>query len=208
MPSITLYFAPGSCAVASLIALNEAGLPFKARKVKLADREQDSTWFRTLNPLGRVPVLAVDDEVVTETIAILSYAAHSNPDARLLPFGDPVAIAKAYEFMAWLASSVHVTIAQLWRTERFVDEPAAAAAVKAAAPERLENAFRCIDRSLAGPWALGPEFSLIDGYLGVFFRWAQRLEIDMSAFPRWAEHQSALLARPSVISALATEQTE
>jgi len=206
MPSIILYFAPGSCAFASLVALAEAGQPFEARKVILADREQDSAWFRALNPLGRVPVLEVGDTVVTETIAILSYAAHSNPDARLLPFGDPLAVAKAYEFMAWLASSVHVTIAQLWRTERFVDEAAAAVAVKAAAPERLEKAFRSIEQGLAEPWALGAEFSLIDGYLGVFFRWAQRLEMDMSAFPRWSEHQAALLARPSAISALAIEQ--
>ena len=206
MPSLTLYFAPGSCAFASLIALVEAGQTFEARKVKLANREQDSEWFRALNPLGHVPVLEIGDTVVTETIAILSYAAHSNPNARLLPFGDPLAVAKAYEFMSWLASSVHVTIAQLWRTERFVDDASAAVAVKAAAPERLERAFRAIEQRLAEPWALGTEFSLIDGYLGVFFRWAQRLEMDMSAFPRWFEHQAALLARPSVISALAIEQ--
>jgi len=55
MPSLILYFAPGSCAFASLIALAEAGQRFEARKVKLADREQDSAWFRALNPLGRVP---------------------------------------------------------------------------------------------------------------------------------------------------------
>jgi len=208
MPSATLYFAPGSCAFASLIALNEAGLRFKARRVKLADREQDSPWFRALNPLGRVPVLEIDGKVVTETIAILSYAAHSNPHAHLLPFGNPTALAKAYEFMAWLASSVHVTIAQLWRTERFVDDPAVAEAVMAAAPERLENAFRCIEQKLVGPWALGSEFSVVDGYLSVFFRWAQRLKMDMDSFPRWSEHQSVLLARPSAISALATELSE
>jgi len=208
MPSLTLYFAPGSCAFASLVALTEAGQTFEARKVKLADREQDSAWFRALNPLGRVPVLEVGDTVVTETIAILSYAAHSSPDARLLPFGDPLALAKAYEFMAWLASSVHVTIAQLWRTERFVDEAPAAAAVKAAAPERLEKAFGSIEQRLAAPWALGTDFSLIDGYLGVFFRWGQRLEMDMSTFPRWSEHQAALLARPSAIAALAIEQAD
>ena len=206
MPSHILYFAPGSCAFASLIALAEAGLPFEARKINLAEREQDSAWFRVLNPLGRVPVLEVGDTVVTETIAILSYAAHAGPDARLLPLGDPLALAKAYEFMAWLASNVHVTIAQLWRTERFVDEPAAAAAVKAAAPERLERAFRSLEQRLAGPWALGPGFSVVDGYLAVFFRWAQRLEMDMSAFPRWSGHQAALLARPSAMSALAIEQ--
>ena len=42
MPSHILYFAPGSCAFASLIALAEAGLPFEARKINLAEREQDS----------------------------------------------------------------------------------------------------------------------------------------------------------------------
>ena len=202
----TLYFAPGSCAFAVLVAFEEAGIAYTPRKVALAEREQDSVWFRALNPLGRVPVLDVDGTVVTETVALLSYAACANRKSGLLPFDDPLALAKAYELMGWLASSVHVTIAQLWRTERFVDDPDAMAALRDAAPQRLADAYASIERRIAGPWVLGEQFSVLDGYLAVFFRWGQRLAMDMDLYPRWSQHQSALLARPSALAALAREQ--
>ncbi len=37
---LTLYFAPHTCALASLIALEESGLPFKTKKLNFAEAEQ------------------------------------------------------------------------------------------------------------------------------------------------------------------------
>jgi len=201
-----LYYAPGSCAFASLVSLCETGADFEAKIVKLAEGEQKSDWFQAISPRGRVPVLVVDDAPVTETIAILSYIANRYPEAKLLPLGDPLALARAYELMAWLASSVHVTIAQLWRSERFTDDAEGIAALKAAAPGRLETAFAEIERRIAGEWALSSGYSVLDPYLGVFLRWAKRLEMDLGAYPRWQAHNERLMARPAVQRAIAIEQ--
>jgi glutathione S-transferase len=200
-----LYYAPGSCAFASLVSFCEAEADFTPRRVMLANGDQNSSWFRAINPRGRVPVLVAGGQTISETIAILSFVAHRYPERRLLPLNDPVALARAYELMSWLATGVHTTIAQLWRSERFVDNKGAAAALSAAAPSRLEAAFREIEERLVEPWALGCDYSALDPYLAVFYRWARRLDMDMSGFPRWRAHNERLFERPAVQAALAIE---
>ncbi len=57
-----LYFSPGACSLSPHIVLQEAGLSFeKVRadtKTKVMDGGGD---FRTVNPLGYVPALVLDD---------------------------------------------------------------------------------------------------------------------------------------------------
>ncbi|HEY6868519.1 MAG TPA: glutathione S-transferase family protein [Novosphingobium sp.] len=200
-----LYFAPGSCAFAPLVLLEEAGAEFTPRRLVLADGDQRRPEFLAINPLGRVPALVVDGTVITEVIAVITYIAQRFPQAALLPLGDPLALGKCYEMMAWLATNQQVFIAQRWRTERFVDEPAAAVVLKDSALDRLKAGFQQIEDRIAGPWAMGAAYSAVDPYLGVFYRWAERLEFDPRQWPRWAEQHRRLLDRPATRAALARE---
>ncbi|MGD9883263.1 MAG: glutathione S-transferase family protein, partial [Reyranella sp.] len=43
------------------IALAEKGVPFERRTVDLADKPD---WFKAMSPLGKVPLLQVDGEVL------------------------------------------------------------------------------------------------------------------------------------------------
>ena len=87
---LTLHFAPNTCALASLIALEESGLAFEVRKVDFASAEQRSPAYLAINPKGRVPALATDRGVLTETPAILAYVAQIAPEKRLAPLDDLV----------------------------------------------------------------------------------------------------------------------
>ena len=58
---LTLYYAPGACSMASHIVLEESGEKYEPRKVDLAGGEQRTEAYLKLNPLGRVPVLGLDD---------------------------------------------------------------------------------------------------------------------------------------------------
>ncbi|HET9628415.1 MAG TPA: glutathione S-transferase N-terminal domain-containing protein [Novosphingobium sp.] len=203
--ALELYFAPGSCAFAPLVLLEEAGAEFTAHRLVLANGDQRRPDFLAINPLGRVPALVVDGTIVTEAIAVMSFIASRFPEAHLLPTGDPVALGKCYEMMAWLATNQQVYIAQLWRTDRFVDEPTAVAALKEAALERLKAGFQQIEERIAGPWAMGESYSAVDPYLGVFRRWAERLELDTGQWPAWSAQHRRLLDRPATQAALARE---
>ena len=60
---LRFFYSPGSCALASHVALEESGLSYTAVEVNLHKGDNDSTEYRAINPLGRVPALdiAVDD---------------------------------------------------------------------------------------------------------------------------------------------------
>ena len=68
---LTLYFSPGSSAMATHIALHEIGVPFEAKLVSLAKGEQHSPEYRTINPEGKVPTLLIDGRKLTEVAATL-----------------------------------------------------------------------------------------------------------------------------------------
>src|SRR5580658_1922138 len=56
-----LYYAPGACSMAAHIVLEESGEKYEPLRVDLAKGEQRAEAYLKLNPLGRVPVLRLDD---------------------------------------------------------------------------------------------------------------------------------------------------
>ena len=82
---LKLYYAPGTCALASHIALEEAGAAYTAERLDFKNNQQTSPQYLAINPKGRVPALVTDRGVLTETPAILAYIAQSFPQAKLVP---------------------------------------------------------------------------------------------------------------------------
>jgi glutathione S-transferase len=202
---LKLYYAPGSCSLAALVALEEAGATFEAVALDLAAGDQRSAEYLAINPRGRVPTLALDGNAIGETVAILTTLAHLFPDADLLPSSSPLALGRAYERMSWLASTAHVSIAQIWRTERFTREPAAVRGLQEDGRRNVATHFETIEGWVGDGWVLD-DYSVLDPYVLVFWRWGERLGLDMSAFPGWKRHSARMLARPAVSAALAREQ--
>jgi len=63
------------------IALEEMGLPYTWRHIKLSEKEQKADWYVKLNPNGRIPTLIDhdnDDFVIFESGAILVYLAEKS----------------------------------------------------------------------------------------------------------------------------------
>ena len=105
---LKLYYAPNSCALASHIALEEAGANYEAVAVDFAAEAQKSADYLAINPKGRVPALVTGQGVLTETPALLLYIAQSHPAANLAPLDNPFALAKAQAFNNYLCATVHV----------------------------------------------------------------------------------------------------
>lgn len=205
--AITLYFAAGSSSLPAMVGLEEAGAAYEAVRLGLAEGQQRTPEYLAVYPRGRVPVLIVDGERIGENIAILTVIARRFPTARLLPFQDPVQLGRAYELLAWFASGVHVAFAQVGRPERYTRDEAAWPALKAGGRENMLAAYAEIEARLADgrTWLLGEEFSLADPYALVFHRWAERLTMDMAAYPAYSAHAERLRQRPSVQRALGHE---
>jgi glutathione S-transferase len=205
---LRLYFAPGACSLAPLIALEEAGADYEGVRLSLAEGEQRRPGFLAINPRGRVPVLIADGHVVTENAAVLTVIAHRFPERRLLPFGDPSQLARSIELLAWLANGVHPAFIQVFRPERFTDDTSTWDALKAGGGRNARLAFLEIEdilRRSGGEALVGDRFSIVDAYALVFWRWAPRLEIDTADYPIFTAYAARLGRRASVQRALARE---
>ena len=200
----TLYYAAGTCAQAVLIALYEADAQFTLKTLSFADNEQRSPEYLSINPKGRVPALATEHGVLTETPALLLYVAQTHPQARLAPLHDPFALAQMQEFNAYLASTAHIAHAHRPRASRWADDEAAQAAMRAKVPQNMRDGFAIIEQHYlsAQPWVLGEQYSVADPYLFTMAGWLKSDGVDINEFPRVAAHYARVAARPATQKAL------
>jgi glutathione S-transferase len=87
---LKLFYAGGTCALASHIALEEAGAQYDVVRLDFRTTDQRKPAYLAINPKGRVPALVTDDGVLTETPAILAFVAQSFPSAGLAPTRRPL----------------------------------------------------------------------------------------------------------------------
>ncbi|AGS20991.1 glutathione S-transferase protein [Rhizobium etli] len=204
---LTLYYASGTCALASLIALEESGLAFETKKLSFANGEQRSPDYLKINPKGRVPALVTDRGVLTETPAILGFIADSAPTAKLAPLGDAFEMARLQSFNSYLCSTVHVNHAHRRRGSRWTDDPAAIEAMKAKVPQNMADCFTLIEETMFdAPWVMGETYSLADPYLFVMTDWLPADGVDPARFAKVSDHHARMLQRPAVQRALAFDR--
>ena len=203
--AMKLYYAPGACSLASHIALEEIGAPYETQKLNLAEGDQRKPEYLRINPRGRVPTLVVDGQPMTENVGIMTFVAGGNPDAGIWP-KQTWDQGKIVSTMAWLSNTVHTTYAHLVRSERYADDDAAKEAIKAKARSSYEGYLREIDQLLNGhKWCIANQYTVADGYLLVFYRWANRNGYDVKAMANYTRHANDMLARPAVKKVMADE---
>lgn len=199
---IKLYYAPGSCSLASHITLEEAGADYTVERVNTAANQQQSPEYKAINPKGRVPAMVTDRGVLTETPAILAFIAHSHPKAALAP-ADPFAYAQMQAFNSYLCSTVHVAHAHKGRGTRWADDPAAIAEMKRKVPESVGACFDLIEKGFGGPWAMGDAFTVSDPYLFTLSGWMEGDGLDLARYPKVMDHRRRMLGRPAVRKVMA-----
>lgn len=200
----TLYYAPGTCALAAHLALEMAGAAYRAERIDFKSQQQRSPEYLKLNPKGRVPVLVTDRGVLTETPALLLYIAQTWPEAGLAPLGDAFALAKVNEFNSYLCSTVHVAHAHKGRGHRWVDDEAAIEAMKKKVAQNMTDCFALIESGmLQGPWVLGERFSVCDLYLFTIGGWLEGDGVDPKQFPKLMALRERLQQEPAVRKVLA-----
>jgi glutathione S-transferase len=196
---LTLYYARNTCALASHIALEEAGAPYQAVRVDFATAEQRGPEYLKINPKGRVPSLVTGGGILTETPAILAFVAQSFPKARLAPAEDPFAFARIQAFNSYLCSTVHVAHAHGGRGYRWADDESSFADMKRKVPQTMRECFTLIENEmLEGPWVFGDAYTVSDAYLYTISGWLGRDQVDIAEFPKVNDHFKAMSQRSAV----------
>ncbi len=203
---LKLFYAANTCALASHIALEEAGAEYEAARLSFAASDQRKSEYLAVNPKGRVPALVTGEGVLTETPALLVYIAQLFPQARLAPLDDPFALARVQAFNSYLCSTVHVAHAHRMRGYRWADEPEAIEAMKRKVPHSVGECFALIEREmLAGPWVMGGTYTICDPYLFTLAQWLEADGVDPGSVPRVIDHRRRMSQRATVKTAIAQE---
>lgn len=201
--SLELFYAPGTCALATLIALEEAQAPYTLTRLNFQAQQQRSPEYLAINPKGRVPALRTAQGVLTETPALLAYVAQQFPAAQLAP-ADAFAYARMQEVHGYLSSTVHVAHAHGRRASRWADAPEAQASMQAKVAQNMAECFALIEQHyLQGPWVLGAQYTVADAYVFTVASWLEGDGVPLASLPRVADHFARMQARPAVQRALA-----
>ena len=204
---LKLYYATGTCALASHIALEEAAAEYSTVRIDFATSEQRSPEYLAINPKGRVPSLVTDRGILTETPAMLAFIAQSFPQARLAPLDDPFLFAEVQAFNSYLCSTVHVAHAHKMRGHRWVDDQSAMEAMKRKVPETMGDCFDLIEgKMFQGPWVMGETYTVCDPYLFTISRWLEGDSVDPARFPKVKAHRDRMSERTAVRKVLAEER--
>ncbi|KAF0224829.1 MAG: hypothetical protein FD176_1011 [Rhodospirillaceae bacterium] len=107
MIALYTYFR-SSAAYRVRIALNLKRIDYQAVPVHLVKGggEQKSADYLALNPQGLVPVLDVDGQVLTQSLAIMEYLDETHPDPALLP-ADALGRARVRAIAQAIACDIH-----------------------------------------------------------------------------------------------------
>ena len=203
---LKLYYSPGSCALASHIALEESGIAYTAERISFKDSQQTTPAYLAINPKGRVPALVTDRGVLTENPAILTFVAQGAPQKKLLP-EDPFAYAQAQSFNSYLCSTVHINHAHKMRGARWATEESSFADMKRKVPDSMAACFALIEREmLKGPWVMGEQYTVCDGYLFTLGLWLEGDGVDVGKLPKVMEHRKRMQDRPAVAKVVAEEK--
>jgi glutathione S-transferase len=202
----TLYFTPHTCALASHIALKDAGAPYTLKRIDFGTTEQRSPDYLAINPKARVPALVTPRGVLTETPAMLAFIAQSYPQAHLAPLDDVYAFAQVQAFNSYLCSTLHVAHAHRMRGYRWASEESSFADMRRKAPVAVAEGFALIEREmLRGPWVMGDTYTIADPYLFTLAQWLEADGVDPKLLPRVVEHRARMAARANVRAAIAEE---
>lgn len=196
-----LYYSPGACSLSPHIALHEAGLAFEAIPAPTkTHRLPDGTDYYTINPLGYVPYLTLDDgRSLHEGPAIVQYIADQVPAKQLAPANGTYERYKLQEWLTFIGTELHKSFSPLFA-------PGTPDATKAASIDRIHNRLKWVEGELTSKqYLMGDTFTVADGYLFTVTNWGQYVGVDLSAYPNLLAYRARVAARPAVQAAMKAE---
>ena len=195
-----LYYSPGVCSLSPHIVLRETNTPFELVKTDIRAKTYDGGDFRSVNPNGYVPALALDDgTLITEGPAIVQYIADNAGATDLAPANGTIERTQMQSWLNFVSSEIHKSFGPLFNAEM----PANA---KTIFQQKLRDRFAFLDKHFAtNDYLMGKAYTLPDAYLFTVLRWGKPMGVDPDAYANLKAYAARVEARPAVQAALQAE---
>ncbi|MGO4447490.1 glutathione S-transferase family protein [Phyllobacterium sp. TAF24] len=185
------------------IALAEKGVPFEKIYIDLNNKPE---WFLKISPLGKVPLLKVEQDdsseaILFESSVIAEYIEETEGEPHLHPDN---AVDRA-RHRGWMEFGSTI-LSDIWSLETTKDAGLFDEKLKI-----LTSKFGRIEEVLGdGPFFAGTKFSLVDAVFAPVFRYFDTFDTlaehgVFADYPKIRAWRQALSERPSVIAAVTPE---
>lgn len=184
-------------------ALEEAGLPYKARLLEQGD--QDKPEYRRLQPFGQVPIFEEDGFVLFETGAILLHIGERSE--ALLP-RDPAARARATQWVIAALNSIEPYVSNVVVIDLIYANEEWAKLRRPGAVQFLERRLTGLSNALGDkPYLDGDRFTAGDLMMSTVLRILAHTDI-VKRDQRLAAYVDRCIARPAFKRALEAQLSD
>ena len=184
------YYNPMSRAITTDWMLKELDAQHQQIIIDFTTDENNSSNFRKINPMGKLPVLVDCETVITEVAAICAYLADKFPKKRLAPEIGSVDRGTYYRYLFVTGTTIEPAFS---RATSGLEHPDPAAAGGGDMPRVLATIEAMTPET---GWALGEQFTAADVVFGslldfsMVYKW-------IDASPKVAAYVSRIRQRPA-----------
>lgn len=198
-----LYYAQNSRAVRIAWLLEELGLDYEIEKFTLGQREMREPDYLKVHPMGRVPALELDGQVIFESGAIVQYVLARFGEGRLHPGADSPEFANYLQWLHYCEGMIMPPINTIVvETILLPPERRTELNVKRAT-KLLNQMLGAVETHMQGRDYLAGEFSgadIMTGHSVIVSR--DLVKADFSDKPNLARYAERLLERPALQKAM------
>jgi glutathione S-transferase len=200
MPDLTLYHASPSRSSIVLWMLEEVGVPYDVKLLRLGSGDQLKPDYLAVNPMGKVPALQHGDAVITEAAAICAYLADEFPQAGLnVPIGTP----RRGIYLKWLFFGPScIEPAVIDRASPRKEEPRRGMLGYGDFDTVMNVVAKAVEK---GPWLLGEQFTAADVVVGANIRFGTMFKM-IPERPEFTAYAARIAARPAAQRAQAKDK--
>lgn len=197
----TLYYLPEACSLATQTVLRELG-----QEVNLINKN-DHSDFKSINPVGTVPVLDDGKQTFIEGAAVMLHLLNQHP-SELFPT-EAAAKIQATQNIMFANATMHPAYSRLFFIAQNMTDEGAKKEAFQAAQEWINELWQVVEDQLSDQLYLGGQhYSAADIMLAVYSRWGEHFPVDIQTGKKTQAMLDAILSLPNLQASLAAEQAQ
>lgn len=174
--------------------LEEIGAPYRTEILEFG-APMKSPEYLAINPMGKVPAIRHNGQIVTEAAAICAYLAEVFPDAGLTP--EPAARGDYYRWLFFVAGPLEMALS--FNSQGLCPEPEMQVRLGFGS---YESVVATLAGALAGKrYIAGERFSAADVYVGSHIGWGMQFGT-LEKRPEFIAYWNGLKERPAHLRAV------